>query len=101
MFAVKEGHVQVVKVLLEQESLEALVGNKVSLCQKSHSVHDVYILLQKGQTALHIAGLHSRLDCLKELHASLSLKESSREKLALVDDNPYMQADKVKRPMYM
>ena len=48
MYAVKEGHVQVVKVLLEQESLEALVRNKVSLGQKSYlTVFTIYIYFSR------------------------------------------------------
>ena len=31
MYAVKEGHTEVVKLLLEQDSLEILANNKVSM----------------------------------------------------------------------
>ena len=34
MYAVKEGHTEVVKVLLEQDSLEILAKNKVSMHKK-------------------------------------------------------------------
>ena len=45
---------------------------------------------------LHIAGLHSRLECLRVIHTRLSQQESSREKLAQMDDkNPYLNPDKV------
>ena len=52
--------------------------------------------IQKGQTALHIAGLHSRPSCLQAMHTALAEREDSREELAKEEENPYLQTDKVR-----
>jgi ankyrin repeat protein/GTPase SAR1 family protein len=74
MYAVKEGHIEVVKLLLAQRSLDILAVNG------------------RGQTVLHVAGLHCRLDCLKEIHAKLP---QTPEQLAqMSDEHPYLKTDK-------
>jgi ankyrin repeat protein/GTPase SAR1 family protein len=71
MYSVKEGHTEVVKLLLEQDSVDILATNK------------------KGQTALHLAGLHGRLECFKLIHANLAAEILQRADI----ENPYLSTD--------
>ena len=42
---------------------------------------------------LHIAGSHNQVECLQEIHKKL--EETSMQKVAQVEDNPYLKTDKV------
>ena len=96
MYAVKNGHIDVTKVLLRQDCIDLLVTNKVSKELKQLIYRPNSCLAsQKGHTALHIGGCNSQLQCLKEIHAKLA--ESSAHQLVQVDDsNPYLKTDKVR-----
>ena len=56
----------------------------------------VYLPSQKGQTALHIAGSHGRLECLQMIHARLDQEGATKESIVSRDNNPYLALDKVR-----
>ena len=76
MFAVKEGHVELLKECFHDIHVDYAITTKVCHCNNYVCQYAVvFVHVQKKQTVLHIAARAKHLDCLKEIMQNINVTD--------------------------